>query len=252
MFNEGYTPGSGPAPRPTDLTAEAIRLTRLLHTLLPAEGEVAGLLALLLLTDARRSARTTADGSLVSARRPAAGAVGLGADPGRGGADHPHPRRDADRSVPVAGRDRRRARRGAQCGRRRDGGRAAGRPGADRHPGHRRTHGTYPPGSTPSAGTCWPWPASRRPPASRTCGRAAHRKPARAALSHAAGGPLRRIHRRPLSTRASRTWNATPRPEHRTDEPRPEAMPPIAYFSWPLGQMSCGPAVVGQSSDGGR
>ena len=65
VFNEGYTPGSGPAPHRTDLTAEAIRLTRLLHTLLPAEGEVAGLLALLLLTDARRSARTTADGSLV-------------------------------------------------------------------------------------------------------------------------------------------------------------------------------------------
>jgi predicted RNA polymerase sigma factor len=49
----------------TDLTSEAIRLTRLLHRLLPGEGEVAGLLALMLLTDARRAARTATDGSIV-------------------------------------------------------------------------------------------------------------------------------------------------------------------------------------------
>jgi predicted RNA polymerase sigma factor len=48
-----------------DLTAEAIRLTRMLHGLVPGEAEVAGLLALMLLTDARRTARTDADGSLV-------------------------------------------------------------------------------------------------------------------------------------------------------------------------------------------
>ncbi len=60
VFNEGYT-----ALYRTDLTAEAIRLARLLHRLLPGECEVAGLLALMLLTDARRSARTTADGDLV-------------------------------------------------------------------------------------------------------------------------------------------------------------------------------------------
>ncbi|WP_052568301.1 DUF6596 domain-containing protein [Ktedonobacter racemifer] len=64
VFNEGYTTSSGPALHRTDLTAEAIRLTRLLHRLLPSEGEVAGLLALMLLTDARRAARTNA-GSIV-------------------------------------------------------------------------------------------------------------------------------------------------------------------------------------------
>ncbi|MCI0687976.1 MAG: sigma-70 family RNA polymerase sigma factor, partial [Sporichthyaceae bacterium] len=65
IFNEGYTASSGPALHRTDLTAEAIRLARLLHRLLPGEGEVAGLLALMLLTDARRAARTDTDGSLV-------------------------------------------------------------------------------------------------------------------------------------------------------------------------------------------
>ena len=65
VFNEGYTATSGPALQRTDLTAEAIRLTRLLQHLMPREGEVAGLLALMLLTDARRAARTAADGSVV-------------------------------------------------------------------------------------------------------------------------------------------------------------------------------------------
>jgi RNA polymerase sigma factor (sigma-70 family) len=65
VFNEGYTTSSGPALQRADLTAEAIRLTRMLHQLLPLEGEVAGLLALMLLTDARRAARTAADGSVV-------------------------------------------------------------------------------------------------------------------------------------------------------------------------------------------
>jgi RNA polymerase sigma factor (sigma-70 family) len=65
IFNEGYTTSSGPAVHRADLTAEAIRLARLLHQLMPLEGEVAGLLALMLLTDARRAARTDADGSIV-------------------------------------------------------------------------------------------------------------------------------------------------------------------------------------------
>jgi predicted RNA polymerase sigma factor len=56
---------SGPALYRTDLSTEAIRLARLLQPLMPGEGEVAGLLALMLLTDARRAARTSADGSLV-------------------------------------------------------------------------------------------------------------------------------------------------------------------------------------------
>lgn len=65
VFNEGYSTSSGPDLQRTDLTAEAIRLMRLVHQLSPAEGEVAGLLALMLLTDARRAARTAPDGSLV-------------------------------------------------------------------------------------------------------------------------------------------------------------------------------------------
>jgi predicted RNA polymerase sigma factor len=65
IFNEGYTTSSGTALHRADLTAEAIRLARLLHQLMPAEGEVVGLLALMLLTDARRAARTNPDGSLV-------------------------------------------------------------------------------------------------------------------------------------------------------------------------------------------
>jgi predicted RNA polymerase sigma factor len=65
MFNEGYTASSGPELGRTGLTAEAIRLTRLLHRLLPRECEVAGLLALMLLTDARRAARTDDAGAIV-------------------------------------------------------------------------------------------------------------------------------------------------------------------------------------------
>lgn len=66
IFNEGYTATSGTALTRIDLTAEAIRLTRQLHAALPDNGEAAGLLALQLLTDARRPARALPDGSLVS------------------------------------------------------------------------------------------------------------------------------------------------------------------------------------------
>lgn len=65
VFNEGYTATSGITLDRVELSTEAIRLTRQLHTELPHEGEVAGLLALMLLTDARRPARTTEAGALV-------------------------------------------------------------------------------------------------------------------------------------------------------------------------------------------
>jgi len=65
IFNEGYTASSGPGVHRAELTVEAIRLTRAVHTLLPHDGEVTGLLALMLLTDARRPARTLPDGRLV-------------------------------------------------------------------------------------------------------------------------------------------------------------------------------------------
>jgi predicted RNA polymerase sigma factor len=65
LFNEGYTSSSGPHLSRVDLSGEAIRLARMLHVQAPDEPEVAGLLALMLLTEARRPARTSADGALV-------------------------------------------------------------------------------------------------------------------------------------------------------------------------------------------
>jgi RNA polymerase sigma-70 factor (ECF subfamily) len=67
VFNEGYL-ATGPDTDPVrhDLTAEAIRLTRLIRALMPDDGEVAGLLALMLLIDARRTARVSASGELVT------------------------------------------------------------------------------------------------------------------------------------------------------------------------------------------
>jgi Sigma-70, region 4 len=67
IFNEGYlATGSGTDPVRHDLTAEAIRLTRLIRALMPEDGEVAGLLALMLLSKARRTARVSASGELVT------------------------------------------------------------------------------------------------------------------------------------------------------------------------------------------
>jgi RNA polymerase sigma factor (sigma-70 family) len=65
IFNEGYTASSGADLQRVELSGEAIRLARQLHQRLPEDGEVAGLLALMLLTDARRPARTRAGGALV-------------------------------------------------------------------------------------------------------------------------------------------------------------------------------------------
>lgn len=65
IFNEGYTTSAGPDLHRTDLSQEAIRLTRMVYERQPHVTEVAGLLALMLLTDARRLARTTAEGDLV-------------------------------------------------------------------------------------------------------------------------------------------------------------------------------------------
>ena len=106
IFNEGYTASEGADLHRVELTAEAIRLTRRLHDALPAEGEVAGLLALMLLTDARRRARTRPDGA--SCRSPTRTA--------RCGTRRPSPRASSwspraspppTRALPAAGRHRR-------------------------------------------------------------------------------------------------------------------------------------------------
>ena len=65
IFNEGYVASGGASLHRTDLSNEAIRLTRALRSALPRDGEVVGLLALMLLTDARRGARASADGDLI-------------------------------------------------------------------------------------------------------------------------------------------------------------------------------------------
>ena len=65
VFNEGYASSVGADLHRTELSGEAIRLARMMHRLLPDDGEVAGLLALMLLTDARRPARTGAGGELI-------------------------------------------------------------------------------------------------------------------------------------------------------------------------------------------
>jgi len=65
IFNEGYTSSVGPELRRSDLTQEALRLTRIVHNLQPNDTEAAGLLALMLLTDARRRARASAAGELI-------------------------------------------------------------------------------------------------------------------------------------------------------------------------------------------
>jgi RNA polymerase sigma factor (sigma-70 family) len=65
IFNEGYTTSAGPHLQRLELSREAIRLARAVHVMLPDDAEIAGLLALMLLTDARRHARTGPDGELI-------------------------------------------------------------------------------------------------------------------------------------------------------------------------------------------
>ena len=116
VFTEGHSATAGPALHRPDLCAEAIRLARLLTALLPEDAEVRGLLALLLLTDARRAARVDAARRLRRSRAPGPLALGRRAD--RRGPRRARGRAApaATRALPAAGRHRRAARRGAVLG----------------------------------------------------------------------------------------------------------------------------------------
>ena len=111
VFNEGYAATAGDALVRDDLAAEAIRLARVVHVLLPDEPEPAGLLALMLLQHSRRAARVDERGRARAAR--GAGPLALGPRRDRAGAAAGRPRADAAaaaRPVRAAGGDRRRAR----------------------------------------------------------------------------------------------------------------------------------------------
>jgi DNA-directed RNA polymerase specialized sigma24 family protein len=202
IFNEGYTASEGDALHRVELTAEAIRLTAQLHDEVPRDdpqtGEVAGLLALMLLTDARRPGAAGRGGQARAPRRAGPGALGRRGHRGGHRPARRHARRVPDRPLPGAGRDRRRARRG-QAGRGhrlaadprpvrralRAGARSGRHPQRDRRHRHgrrarRRRSPGWPPrsprspgttGSTPCGRTCWSRRATATPPAPATAGR---------------------------------------------------------------------------------
>ena len=188
IFNEGYVSTSGPSLHRAELSAEAIRLTRIVHRLMPDDVEVTGLLALMVLTDARRPARTAPDGALIpmaeqDRSRWNSGDIAEGVALISGalprGTPGPYQLQAAIAAIhdeaptaeatdwpqivalyelllqlygqPGGGVEpRRRGRHGARPGRR---SRAAGRTG------HRRRGSPGTTGCTPSVPTCWSWPA---------------------------------------------------------------------------------------------
>ena len=107
IFNEGYCATTGPDLNRTELTAEAMRLTRAVHALLPGDGEVTGLLALMLLTDARRPARSRPDGNLVPLAEQDRTLLAARLDSRRGATDHRRLDRNPVGALSVAGDDRR-------------------------------------------------------------------------------------------------------------------------------------------------
>ena len=196
VFNEGYL-ATGPDTDPVrhDLTAEAIRLTRLIRALLPEDGEVAGLLALMLLTEARRTARVSASGELVTLDEQDRGAWDaaliaeghrlvrerLRCRRRRGSGSLPDPRRDQRRAHLRPRRPRHRL----VAGRRPLRPAGPPRPLADRRPqpGHRGRRARRPGGGAggrrPARGR-WPATTPTTPPAPTCCaGWAAARSRAR-------------------------------------------------------------------------
>ncbi len=161
LFNEGYTSSSGPDLARVDLSSEAIRLARLLHAQASDEPEVAGLLALMLLTDARRAGPDSRGRRAGAARRAGSLAVGSRADRRGPAAAQRHAGHGPHRRVPVAGRHRRPARRGpvvrhdplaGDCGRLREVGGADRQPDGAAQPGRRGLDGRGTRGGTRAAG----------------------------------------------------------------------------------------------------
>ena len=107
IFTEGYAATAGRACSARTCAAEAIRLTRILHRLLPGDAEVTGLLALMLLTDARRPARTGPGGELIPMAEQDRSPVGRRPDRRRRGAAHRRAAPRAARALPAAGGHRR-------------------------------------------------------------------------------------------------------------------------------------------------
>ncbi len=113
IFNEGYVTSGGAHLQRLELAHEAIRLARMLHGSLPDDAEAAGLLALMLLTDARREARTGPDGELISADETGSIPLGSRRDFGRRVRSHGGARKGVGRPLPVASRHCRGSRRSA-------------------------------------------------------------------------------------------------------------------------------------------
>ena len=109
VFNEGYTSSIGPHLHRSDLSNEAIRLTRKVHGLLPHDAEAAGLLALMLLTDARRPARSGPNGELIPLSDQDRTLWDRQDDLGGRRSHQRHVVPGGGRPLPAAGRDRGRA-----------------------------------------------------------------------------------------------------------------------------------------------
>lgn len=106
IFSEGYASGSGPRLQRPELSREAIRLTRSLHALLPGDSEVEGLLALMLLTDARRRARCSPNDELIPLDKQDRSTMGSGGHRRRHGIARKSAVQGRRRRLSAAGRDR--------------------------------------------------------------------------------------------------------------------------------------------------
>ena len=187
IFNEGYASSAGADLHRAELSGEAIRLTRAVHRLLPDDREVAGLLALMLLTDARRPARTGAGRRAGPAGRAGPDPVGPGGRSPRASRwSRPRWPRGAvgeyQLQAAIAARARRGGRRAEDTdwpqilGAVRAAGAADRQPDGDAQPGGRRRHGARPggragPAGDPRRAAGRPPPAGRRPRAPARAGR---------------------------------------------------------------------------------